>query len=101
MSELAPDSDVNPKTACLNVELIEGAITEKTKAVIPVHLYGHPVDMSPFDEDCRKYDLKVIEDCAEAVGSYYSNGQHVGCFGDAATFSFFGNKTITTGEVMV
>ena len=89
--------DVDPNTACLNVELVEGAITEKTKAVIPVHLYGHPVDMSPLMKIAQKYDLKVIEDCAEAVGSYY-NGQHVGCFGDAATFSFFGNKTITTGE---
>ena len=89
--------DINPNTACLNVELIEGAITEKTKAIIPVHLYGHPTDMNPLMEIAKKYNLKVIEDCAEAVGSYY-HGQHVGCFGDAATFSFFGNKTITTGE---
>ena len=89
--------DVDPNTACLDIELIEGAITENTKAIIPVHLYGHPVDMKPLMEIAQKYDLKVIEDCAEAVGSYY-HGRHVGCFGDAATFSFFGNKTITTGE---
>ena len=89
--------DVDPNTVCLNVDLIEGAITEKTKAIIPVHLYGHPVDMNPLMEIAQKYNLKVIEDCAEAVGSYY-HGKHVGCFGDAATFSFFGNKTITTGE---
>ena len=89
--------DIDPNTACLNVELIEEAITEKTKALIPVHLYGHPVDMNPLMEIAQKHNLKVIEDCAEAVGSYY-NGKHVGCFGDAATFSFFGNKTITTGE---
>lgn len=72
-------------------------ITPKTRAIMAVHLYGHPCDMQPLVELCREYNLYLIEDCAEAFGSYYKN-QHVGTFGDVATFSFFGNKTLTTGE---
>lgn len=72
-------------------------ITPRTKAVMVVHLYGLPCDMDPIVELCGQHGLKLIEDCAEAFGTYYK-GQHVGTFGDFATFSFFGNKTITTGE---
>jgi len=76
---------------------IESRITENTRAVMVVHLYGLPCDMDAIGALCKKYDLLLIEDCAEAFGTLY-NGQHVGTFGDIATFSFFGNKTITTGE---
>jgi len=76
---------------------IERKITSRTKAVMAVHLYGHPCDMAAISRLCKKYNLLLIEDCAEAFGSYYE-GSHVGTFGDIATFSFFGNKTITTGE---
>lgn len=76
---------------------IERKITEKTKAIMVVHLYGHPCDMTRIMEIARKHDLFVVEDCAEAFGSYFE-GQHVGTFGDISTFSFYGNKTITTGE---
>lgn len=76
---------------------IECKITEKTKAIMVVHLYGHPCDMTRIMEIARKHDLFVVEDCAEAFGSYFE-GQHVGTFGDISTFSFYGNKTITTGE---
>ncbi|MER8853807.1 DegT/DnrJ/EryC1/StrS aminotransferase family protein [Mesorhizobium australicum] len=76
---------------------IRGAITPRTKAVMAVHLYGHPCDMDTIVAICREHDLLLIEDCAEAFGSLWK-GRHVGTFGDAATFSFFGNKTITTGE---
>jgi perosamine synthetase len=62
-----------------------------------VHLYGHPCDMGALADICNEHRLLLVEDCAEGFGSYW-NGQHVGTFGDVATFSFFGNKTITTGE---
>ena len=76
---------------------IERKITEKTKAIMVVHLYGHPCDMRRIMEIAHKHDLFVVEDCAEGFGSYFE-GQHVGTFGDISTFSFYGNKTITTGE---
>lgn len=64
---------------------------------MPVHIYGHPCHMEELMAIAKEHNLLVIEDCAEALGALYK-GQHVGSFGDAATFSFFGNKTITTGE---
>lgn len=76
---------------------IERKITDRTKAIIPVHLYGHPCDMSAIMDIAKKNRLFVIEDCAEAIGSEYE-GKKVGSFGDIAAFSFFGNKTITCGE---
>lgn len=72
-------------------------ITPKTRAVMVVHLYGLPCDMDEIMKICQEHKLLLVEDCAEAFGTYYK-GQHVGTFGDVATFSFFGNKTITTGE---
>ncbi|MBO0937947.1 DegT/DnrJ/EryC1/StrS aminotransferase family protein [Fibrella sp. HMF5335] len=72
-------------------------ITANTKAVMCVHLYGHPCDMDSILPIAREHDLFVIEDCAESLGSLYK-GKHTGTFGDIATFSFYGNKTITTGE---
>lgn len=76
---------------------IEKKITSKTKAILAVHLYGQPADMIKINSIARKYNLKVIEDAAEAFGSKIGSS-HVGTFGDIATYSFFGNKTITTGE---
>lgn len=72
-------------------------ITPRTKAIMAVHLYGQPCDMDELVRIARDHDLFLIEDCAEAIGTYYK-GQHVGTFGDIGSFSFFGNKTITTGE---
>ena len=72
-------------------------VTPKTKAIIAVHLYGHPCEMNEIIQTAKENDLFVIEDCAEAFGSLYE-GKHVGQFGDVATYSFFGNKTITCGE---
>ena len=72
-------------------------ITVKTKAIMIVHIYGHPCDMDPIMEIARKHNLKVIEDCAEAHGALYKN-KKVGSFGDIAAFSFYSNKIITTGE---
>ncbi len=76
---------------------VERKITPKTRAVMAVHLYGHPCDMDALVAMANRHDLFLIEDCAEAFGSLYKQ-KHVGCFGDIATYSFYGNKTITTGE---
>ena len=81
----------------LNLDLIENLITERTKAIIPVHLYGHPVDMDRLMEIARRHNLLVIEDCAESHGAT-CRGQMTGSFGDMACFSFYANKVITTGE---
>lgn len=81
----------------IDPEDVRRKITSKTKAVMAVHLYGHPCNMEALKKLCDDHNLFLIEDCAEAIGSKYK-GQHVGTFGDVATFSFYGNKTITTGE---
>jgi perosamine synthetase len=85
------------ETWCLDSDDIENKITKHTKAIIPVHLYGHPAEMDSILRIAGKYNLYVIEDAAEAHGALY-NGKKVGSFGHVACFSFFGNKTITTGE---
>jgi len=90
-------ADVDPVTWTLDPAAVERLITPRTKAIMPVHLYGHPCHMDELMAIARKHGLLVVEDCAEALGSLYK-GRPVGSFGDAATFSFFGNKTITTGE---
>lgn len=89
--------DVNEETWTIEVEEIERAITEKTRAIIPVHLYGHPSDMDPIMAIASRYDLVVIEDCAEALGATYK-GCRVGSIGRVGCYSFFANKVITTGE---
>jgi perosamine synthetase len=72
-------------------------ITPRSRAILAVHLYGHPCDMDALRNIADEHNLFLIEDCAEAFGTLYK-GKHVGAFGDVSTFSFFGNKTITTGE---
>ena len=89
--------DVDKKSWCMDPVEVEKAITSRTKAIIPVHLYGQPCDMDALLKICRKYKLFMIEDCAEAHGAKYA-GKRVGSFGDIGCFSFFGNKVITTGE---
>jgi perosamine synthetase len=90
-------ADSLPDTWQLNPEDVKKKITPKTKAVMAVHLYGHPCEMDALVSICKSNNLFLVEDCAEAIGSKYK-GKMVGGFGDIATFSFFGNKTITTGE---
>lgn len=81
------------RTFNINHTLIEAAITEKTKAIMPVHLYGQSCDMEPIMEIAKKYNLFVIEDCAQAHGAIYK-GKKVGSFGDAAGFSFYPGKNL-------
>ena len=90
-------ADSSPGTLNLDPADIERRITPRTKAIIPVHLYGHPAEMHSILAVARKHGLKVVEDAAEAHGAAV-NGEMVGGLGDCATFSFFGNKIITTGE---
>lgn len=89
--------DSHPEYWCINPEKIENKIGKRTKAIIPVHLYGHPCDMEIIMKIAKDHNLYVIEDCAEAHGAQYK-GKKVGSFGDIACFSFYGNKIITTGE---
>ena len=89
--------DIEDDSWCIGPSEIKKAITSKTKAIIPVHLYGQPCDMDKIMEIANTYNLKVIEDCAEAHGAVV-NGRKVGSFGDIGCFSFYGNKVITTGE---
>ena len=89
--------DVNPLTWQIDENDIEKKINSRTKAVIVVHLYGYASNMVKIKNICRKYNLYLIEDCAEALGTKYQESL-VGSFGDIGTFSFFGNKTLTTGE---
>ena len=81
----------------MDVEQVAAKITPRTKAIVPVHIYGHPVDMDPLMELARKHGIIVIEDAAESHGAEYK-GRRTGNLGDAAGFSFYGNKIITTGE---
>jgi perosamine synthetase len=89
--------DVEPDTLCMDPEAVARAITRRTRAIVPVHLYGHPADMTRLEELARSHDVLVIEDAAEAHGALYA-GKRVGSMGDIGVFSFYGNKIITTGE---
>jgi len=89
--------DSSPETWQLDITELDRVRTPRTRAVMPVHLYGHACDMPSICEWAGRHGILVIEDCAESFGTTIAN-RHTGTFGDAATFSFFGNKTITTGE---
>jgi perosamine synthetase len=89
--------DIDPQTWTLDIERTRSAIGPSTRAIMPVHLYGHPCRMTDLRALAEAHGLYIVEDCAEALGSLYE-GQPVGSFGDAAAYSFFGNKIITTGE---
>jgi len=89
--------DVDPRTWCIDPEKIKEKITPRTKAIMVVHMYGHPCDMDPIKDLAKRYGLFVIEDAAEAHGAEYK-GQQVGAIGDVGCFSLYGNKIITSGE---
>jgi dTDP-4-amino-4,6-dideoxygalactose transaminase len=85
--------DIDPVTFNMDISKIEAAITKKTKAVIPVHLYGQPVDMDGLMQIAEKHGLRVIEDCAQSFGAQYK-GKRTGTFGDIGCFSFFPSKNL-------
>jgi perosamine synthetase len=89
--------DVDQRTWCLSLATVAGACTPRTKAIIPVHLYGRPAEMGPISAFAARRGIAVVEDCAEAPGARYA-GRPVGQFGDVSCFSFYANKIITTGE---
>jgi len=90
-------ADADAQTWQVDPAHVARLITHRTKAILAVHTYGQACDLEALGALCRKHGLRLIEDCAEAFGTRIG-GRHVGTFGDVATFSFFGNKTVTTGE---
>ena len=98
--------DANPDTWCMNVSQIEERITKRTRAIMAVHIYGHPVDMDPLLQIAEQNDLAVIEDAAEAHGAEYLRGHNeqeqewvrCGSMGTMSVFSFYANKLVTSGE---
>jgi perosamine synthetase len=89
--------DADPNTFNIDTTQIEKKITERTRAILVVHIYGLPAELDEIIKIKNKYKLKLIEDCAEQLGQTYK-GKPIGSFGDISTFSFFANKHITTGE---
>lgn len=85
--------DIDPKTGNIDAGQIEGAITERTKVILPVHLYGRPVDFEPIAEIARRHNLTVIEDACQAHGARY-HGKRIGSLGRAAAFSFYPGKNL-------
>jgi len=90
-------AEIDPTTYCLDPNDVQEKVDKKTKAIIPVHFAGHPADMKPLMDLAEDYDLKIIEDCAHAVGALYKRDK-TGSLGDVGCFSFFSNKNMTTGE---
>jgi perosamine synthetase len=93
--------DSDPETWTMDVDQVDEKITDKTRAIMPVHIYGHPVNMKPIMDLAEDHDLIIIEDAAEAhCAEYKMNGnwKKCGSFGDMSCFSFYGNKIVTTGE---
>lgn len=98
--------EADPRTWCMAVEQVKDKITKRTRAIMPVHIYGHPVDMDPLLDLADKHGLAIIEDAAEAHGAEYLSGRNTshpvwrrcGSFGALSCFSFYANKLITTGE---
>ena len=98
--------DCDSRTWCMDVDQVKNKITERTRAIMPVHIYGHPVDMDPILDLAERHGLAVIEDAAEVHGAEYLSGRgtthpmwrRCGSFGTLSCFSFYANKLITTGE---
>ena len=90
-------ADVDAATQNIDPAAIQAAITQRTRAILPVHFAGRPCEMDPIMEIARKHDLKVIEDCAHAIETTY-HGRKAGTFGDFGCFSFYATKNVVTGE---
>ena len=98
--------DSDPRTWCMDVKQVKDKISQKTRAIMPVHIYGHPVDMNPLELLAEKHGLAIIEDAAEAHGAEYLSERNAtnsvwrrcGSFGTLSCFSFYANKLVSTGE---
>ena len=98
--------DADARTLCMDVEQVKKKISDRTRAIMPVHIYGHPVDMDPLTDLAKEHNLAVVEDAAEAHGAEYLSGRNTsapawrrcGSFGDMSCFSFYANKLVSTGE---
>ncbi len=98
--------DSDPRTWCMDVEQVKNKISQKTRAIMPVHIYGHPVDMNPLELLAEKHGLAIVEDAAEAHGAEYLSERNAtnsvwrrcGSFGTLSCFSFYANKLVSTGE---
>jgi dTDP-4-amino-4,6-dideoxygalactose transaminase len=91
-------ADIDPVTLNLDPQAAEAAITERTKALLPVHIFGYPADMIAFERIARTRDVELVEDACEALGATHRDGTAVGGRGSPAVFGFYANKQLTTGE---
>jgi perosamine synthetase len=91
-------ADIDPVTLNLDPQAAAAAVTERTKALLPVHIFGYPADMTAFERIADRHDLGIVEDACEALGAVYSDGGEVGGRGHPAVFGFYANKQLTTGE---
>jgi perosamine synthetase len=91
-------ADIDPVTLNLDPAAVEAAITERTRAILPVHVFGYPADVATFEQIARRYGLALVEDACEALGAVHADGIAVGARGNPAVFGFYANKQLTTGE---
>ena len=91
-------ADIDPVTLNLDPMAAEAAVTERTKAILPVHIFGYPADMPAFERIAAKHGLGIVEDACEALGARHADGVSVGARGHPAVFGFYANKQLTTGE---
>lgn len=91
-------ADIDPVTLNLDPQAAEAAVTERTRAVLPVHIFGYPADMPAFERFSEKHSLAIVEDACEALGAVHADGLPVGGRGNLAVFGFYANKQLTTGE---
>jgi dTDP-4-amino-4,6-dideoxygalactose transaminase len=90
--------DVDPDTLCLAPAAVEAAVTERTRAVMPVHYAGHPADLAAIGETCERHGLRLVEDAAHATETRLADGRKIGSVGDITCFSFYANKNLAAGE---
>jgi perosamine synthetase len=91
-------ADIDPVTLNLSPEAAAAAVSERTRALLPVHIFGYPADMDAFERIARSHDLAIVEDACEALGAQHADGSAVGGRGHPAAFGFYANKQLTTGE---
>jgi perosamine synthetase len=91
-------ADIDPLTLNLDPQSAAAAVTERTRALLPVHIFGYPADMPAFERIAAEHDLAIVEDACEALGARHGDGPNVGARGHAAAFGFYANKQLTTGE---